>query len=176
MNEVPVRRPAPPPRPFTRCCGRGRPSVKSLQLSVTRPTDAASAASRATVLFCIRPATSAGATSSKCFWEFGRRRPERSTLRAPPLRGRAASLPRPSPKDGGSCGVVRLSLTGKAQTQTSSTTPAARLHLACLQTGTLRIVEADRGRRGPDATNDETAGSPSTQPTVGALTDEPRGS
>ena len=54
---------APPPRPFTRCCGRGRPSVKSLQLSVTRPTTSAHAASRATVRYCIRPATSAGATS-----------------------------------------------------------------------------------------------------------------
>ena len=90
--------------------------------------------------------------------------------------GALASLPRPSPKDAeAAAACVNLLLKHGADPNLLDDAGRAPLHLACLQTGTLRIVEA-LIEGGADPTQQTTDGwlAVDAAHTVGALTDELR--
>jgi len=88
--------------------------------------------------------------------------------------GALASLPRPSPKDAEDAALcVDLLIKHGANPNLLDDAGRAPLHLACLQTGTLRIVEA-LIEGGADPTQQTTDGwlAVDAAHTVGALTDE----
>jgi hypothetical protein len=90
--------------------------------------------------------------------------------------GALASLPRPSPKDAETAALcVNLLIKHGANPNLLDDAGRAPLHLACLQTGTLRIVEALIAG-GADPTQQTTDGwlAVDAAHTVGALTDELR--
>ena len=90
--------------------------------------------------------------------------------------GALASLPRPSPKDAqAAASCVNLLIKHGANPNLLDDAGRAPLHLACLQTGTLRIVEA-LVEGGADPTQQTTDGwlAVDAAHTVGALTDELR--
>ena len=90
--------------------------------------------------------------------------------------GALASLPRPSPKDAEDAALcVDLLIKHGANPNLLDDAGRAPLHLACLQTGTLRIVEA-LIEGGADPTQQTTDGwlAVDAAHTVGALTDELR--
>ena len=90
--------------------------------------------------------------------------------------GALASLPRPSPKDAEAAALcVNLLIKHGANPNLLDDAGRAPLHLACLQTGTLKIVEA-LIEGGADPTQQTTDGwlAVDAAHTVGALTDELR--
>mgnify|MGYP001177543173 FL=1 len=90
--------------------------------------------------------------------------------------GALASLPRPSPKDAEAAALcVNLLIKHGANPNLLDDAGRAPLHLACLQTGTLQIVEA-LIEGGADPTQQTTDGwlAVDAAHTVGALTDELR--
>ena len=90
--------------------------------------------------------------------------------------GALASLPRPSPKDAQAVALcVNLLIKHGANPNLLDDAGRAPLHLACLQTGTLKIVEA-LIEGGADPTQQTTDGwlAVDAAHTVGALTDEMR--
>ncbi|CAH0376269.1 unnamed protein product [Pelagomonas calceolata] len=90
--------------------------------------------------------------------------------------GALASLPRPSPKDAETAALcVNLLIKHGANPNLLDDAGRAPLHLACLQTGTLKIVEA-LIEGGADPTQQTTDGwlAVDAAHTVGALTDELR--
>jgi len=90
--------------------------------------------------------------------------------------GALASLPRPSPKDAQAVALcVNLLIKHGANPNLLDDAGRAPLHLACLQTGTLKIVEA-LVEGGADPTQQTTDGwlAVDAAHTVGALTDELR--
>ena len=158
---------------------RARAPFGKIAAALSRaPTTSAHAASRATVLFCIRPATSAGATSSKLLLGTSDVDARNARLFTPLhlCAGALASLSKPTQKDAeAAASCASLLLDKGANPSLLDDAGRAPLHLACLQMGTLRIVEA-LIEGGADPTQQTTDGwlAVDAAHTVGALTDEMR--
>ena len=132
------------------------PSGPVVALSVTRPTTSAHAASRATVLCCIRPATSAGADVVKVL--LGNSDVDARNARLfTPLHlcaGALASLSKLKDAEAAaSCASLLLdkgadpSLLGRRRPRSTPPRVSPDGHFE-------NSERVDRGRRGPDATND----------------------